>query len=66
MCQKLDINPDQVLAFGDNMNDYQMLKFAGQAIATDNARQEVKAIADQVIGHCNDEAVISYMEGLVE
>lgn len=66
MCQKLDINPDQVLAFGDNMNDYQMLKFAGQAIATDNARQEVKAITDQVIGHCNDEAVISYMEGLVE
>ena len=64
--QSLDINPDQVLAFGDNMNDYQMLKFAGQAIATDNARQEVKAIADQVIGHCNDEAVISYMEGLVE
>lgn len=66
MCQKLGLAPDQVLAFGDNMNDYQMLEFAGQAVATANARQEVKAISNQVIGHCNEESVISYMEGLVE
>ncbi len=66
MCQKLGISPDQVLAFGDNMNDYQMLEFAGQAIATANARSEVKEIADQVIGHCNDQVVMSYLEGLVE
>lgn len=66
MCQKLGLAPDQVLAFGDNMNDYQMMEFAGQAVATANARQEVKAISNQVIGHCNEESVISYMEGLVE
>ncbi|MFC3931404.1 Cof-type HAD-IIB family hydrolase [Streptococcus dentapri] len=66
MCQELGIEASQVIAFGDNMNDYQMMQFAGTAIATANARQEIKDLANEVIGHCNDQAVISYMEGLIE
>lgn len=66
MCQKLGIDPSQILAFGDNMNDYQMLELAGHAVATANARDEIKAISQEVIGHCNDQVVLSYIEGLVE
>ncbi|MGT2929065.1 Cof-type HAD-IIB family hydrolase [Streptococcus dentasini] len=66
MCQQLGLQAEQVLAFGDNMNDYQMMAYAGTAIAPANARQEIKAISNTIIGHCNDESVIAYMEGLVK
>ena len=37
----------------------------GTAIATENARPEIKAISQEVIGHCNDASVLTYLEGLV-
>ena len=54
-----------VVAFGDNLNDMEMLTFAGRAVATENARDEIKEVADEVIGHHRDGAVFDYMEGLV-
>ncbi|EHJ51965.1 Cof-type HAD-IIB family hydrolase [Streptococcus macacae] len=65
LCQKLVIPSHQTLAFGDNLNDWEMLRFAGHAVAPENARSEIQKIADEVIGHHNEESVMSYMEGLV-
>lgn len=62
LCQRLAISADEVMAFGDNLNDYQMLQFAGTAIATANAREEIKAISDQVIGPCETASVMTYLE----
>ncbi len=38
----------QVIAFGDNYNDLEMLQSVGCGIAVENAREEVKAIAKEV------------------
>ncbi|AEF24811.1 Cof-type HAD-IIB family hydrolase [Streptococcus parauberis] len=65
LCKALGIEANQVMAFGDNLNDFQMLEYVGTAIATENARPEIKAISQEVIGHCNDASVLSYLEGLV-
>lgn len=65
LCDKFGLAATDVVAFGDNMNDYQMLQFAGTAIATENARDEIKAISQEVIGHCEEESVMAYMEGMV-
>jgi hydroxymethylpyrimidine pyrophosphatase-like HAD family hydrolase len=35
-----------VIAFGDNYNDVEMLKHVGCGVAVANAREEVKAISD--------------------
>ena len=35
-----------VVSFGDNYNDIEMLQASGLGVAVDNARAEVKAIAD--------------------
>ena len=43
-----------------------MLEFAGRAVATKNARQEIKEISSEIIGHCDEESVVAYMEGLVD
>ncbi|PRY10595.1 hypothetical protein CLV24_11314 [Pontibacter ummariensis] len=42
------INLSEVMAFGDNYNDIDMLKAVGLGIAVGNAREEVKAVADEV------------------
>ena len=66
LAKKLGLTMDQVMAFGDNLNDFEMLDFAGNAVATENARQEIKDISNEIIGHCDEESVMAYMEGLVE
>ncbi|PCJ96991.1 MAG: hydrolase [Flavobacteriaceae bacterium] len=38
----------KVIAFGDNYNDMEMLKFAGSGVAVANGRKELKAIANHV------------------
>jgi Cof subfamily protein (haloacid dehalogenase superfamily) len=39
---------DEVIAFGDNYNDIEMLKHVGFGVAVENARKEVKEIAKKV------------------
>lgn len=62
LCDHFGLTSQDVIAFGDNQNDIEMLEFAGVAVATENARPEVRAVADQVIGHCNSGAVLRYMQ----
>ena len=43
--ESLDILPEETMAFGDQMNDVEMLARAYYSYAIGNARQEVKAAA---------------------
>lgn len=52
---------DRVVAFGDNLNDIPMLRRADVAVAVANAHPDVKAVADVVIGSCDDDAVVKYI-----
>lgn len=65
LIKHLGNSSQDIVAFGDNLNDKEMLELAGLAIATENAREEIKVLSDQVIGHCKDQAVMTYMEGMV-
>ncbi len=44
----LDLPREQSIAFGDSMNDYDMLQYVGVGIAMGNADERVKAIADRI------------------
>lgn len=48
IARQLDIQPSEIMAFGDNHNDIEMLRFAGLGIAMGNAHEEVRAVADYV------------------
>ncbi len=39
------IDPNQILAIGDNWNDVSMLEIAGSAVLMDNAPEDLKALA---------------------
>ncbi|PHS39117.1 MAG: haloacid dehalogenase [Sulfurovum sp.] len=60
-------DPADVTVFGDSVNDIGMFKLAGTSVAVSNALEEVKAIADVVLEHSNDEdGVAKYLEGINE
>lgn len=66
LCEAYGMKASEIVAFGDNLNDFEMLEFAGTAVATQNARKEIKEISSEIIGHCDEESVMTYMEGLVD
>jgi len=54
-----------VTVFGDSVNDIGMFKLAGTSVAVYNALEEVKAVADVVLPHSNDEdGVARYLDNL--
>ena len=55
----LGIKSEELAACGDGMNDIPMLKYAGLAVAMDNAYDEVKMYAD-VIVPSNDDCGVAY------
>ena len=57
-------DPKDVTVFGDSVNDIGMFRLAGTSVAVSNALDEVKAVADVVLPHSNDEdGVARYLEG---
>jgi Cof subfamily protein (haloacid dehalogenase superfamily) len=57
---------NEITVFGDSVNDLGMFKLAGTSVAVSNALDEVKAIADLVLPHSNDEdAVAKYLKSII-
>ena len=52
---------ERVIAFGDNVNDIPMMKEADVAVAVENAKDEVKDIADIIIGSNNNDSVAKFI-----
>ena len=61
----MGIKREEVLAFGDSLNDLSMLEYAGHSVAVGNARIEVKAAADEVCLSNDEDGVASYIEGVL-
>lgn len=49
---------EEIVAFGDNMNDLEMLQLVGRGLAVSSARDEVKAVANGVIGNYKNDGVL--------
>lgn len=61
ICSACDITPKNIMAFGDDLADIGMLKLCGMGIAMGNALQEVKDIADVVIGTNDNEGIAGFL-----
>lgn len=55
---------EESIAFGDNYNDYEMLKAAGLGIAVDNAKQKVLEVAKQITHHGKEDGVAKSLQQL--
>ncbi len=59
---KLNIQPAEIIAFGDGMNDAEMLAFAGLGVAMGNAPEELKKIADKVAPSIEEQGIAQVLE----
>lgn len=53
---------DELVAFGDSLNDVSMLEAAGTGVAMGNAREDVKAMGFPVCGTNEEDGVARYIE----
>lgn len=55
---------EMTYAFGDNLNDYEMLSHVGHAYAMGNAIDMIKQIAEEVVGRNDEDGVALQLEKL--
>ena len=48
---------EEIIAFGDGLNDIQMIRFAGIGVAMGNAEEEVKQVADYVTADIDEDGI---------
>lgn len=65
LIDSLKIKKENVVGFGDGTNDTPLLKAAGLAVATANAAEEVKKIADYVTLSNKEDGVAAVLEELI-
>lgn len=62
----LGLTTDNAIAFGDYNNDLEMIQTVKMGFAMEDATDELKAVADEVIGSNNDNGIIKKIYELLE
>lgn len=62
LINKLEINKEEVIAIGDNMNDKKMIKKAGLGITMEGSTPTVTEVADYITSDNNNEGVARALE----
>ena len=57
VCRYYEDDLENTVAFGDSMNDYEMMSAAGISVAMGNACEELKQIADVVCGSVREDGI---------
>ncbi|CAM3955773.1 Cof-type HAD-IIB family hydrolase [Vibrio neonatus] len=65
LAQHLGIKQSEVMCIGDAGNDHDMLKYAGLAVAMQNADDETKSLADHITDSNNESGVATAIEKFV-
>lgn len=60
--RKLGISKGETICFGDNQNDIDMFKKAGETYAVENAREEVKQCALHICGNFGKNGVLKVLQ----
>ena len=62
LANRLNVNKDEIMAIGDNVNDKMMIENAGMGVAMGNSAPYIREIADKVVASNNDDGVAEAIE----
>lgn len=65
LCSSIGVSQTRTVAFGDDLNDLEMLSWAGLGIAMGNAPDRVKGVADQVAPTNENDGVAAVLQDLL-
>ncbi len=66
VCAVCGIDPEEIIAFGDDYADIGMLRLCGRGVAMGNAVTEVREAADLVIGGNDEDGIAEYLAAVFE
>lgn len=66
MCEEWDILPENVISFGNMLNDTEMLHFAGRGIAVADAHPQLLDMADEITDTCSNDGVAMVLESILK
>lgn len=64
--EKWGIPEGEVMAFGDSMNDYEMLEYATYSFAMANAKDKIKEVADYTIASNEEGGVVKAIDWMLK
>jgi hypothetical protein len=62
IASEFNIQKNEIVAFGDDINDKELLLSVGLSVAMDNSIDEIKMIADYICDSNNDDGVAKWLE----
>jgi len=63
IAKSMSLGPEDIIAFGDEHNDLEMLEYAGWGVAMANGTQQLKTVANDVTDKTNGEdGMADYLE----
>ena len=62
ICNQKGINRDEIIAFGDNYNDIEMIEYAGVGVAMKNAEEALKKKADYICLSNDEDGVGKFLK----
>ncbi|KAI8576736.1 hypothetical protein K450DRAFT_201752 [Umbelopsis ramanniana AG] len=65
MCEGLNILPENVVSFGNMLNDTEMLHYAGRGIAVADAHPQLLDKADEITDTCENDGVAMVLESIL-
>lgn len=64
LLDKTGVKRENVIAFGDGPNDFEMIEFAGIGVAMGNASEDLKRRADMVTAHIDEDGIYKGLAAL--
>ena len=65
LLKKLNINKEEVITIGDNVNDKEMIEEAGLGVVMGNSNPKMKEIADVIVSDNNSDGVSQAIEKFI-
>jgi Cof subfamily protein (haloacid dehalogenase superfamily) len=62
LAQLMNMSTKEIVAFGDDYNDMEMIEKCGIGIAVANANNKVRAVADEICGSNEDDGVAQWLQ----
>ncbi|WP_303015412.1 HAD family hydrolase [Holdemania massiliensis] len=66
LCKRWNVSLDEIVAFGDDMNDLELFQECGWSVAVSNALPMIKEVAKEVCASNEEEGVAQWMEAHAE
>lgn len=65
LLKRLGYTRSQMICCGDGFNDISMIEYAGLGVAMKNASEQVKASADYIAPHCDEDGLVDVIQRFI-